>query len=133
MLHQGKDKPETCSGGNGNQGDGTALSFHEPAHNGEPQAQTTGPRRPETLKNGFRPFGRNARPHVMNIQPNLAARGVGTTLQRNRGSLRSMYAGIQQQIDQYLFHQGKIRLHQRIVRRQDQSIDLRLYSGVLPW
>ena len=62
MLHQGKDKPETCSGGNGNQGDGTALSFHKPAHNGEPQAQTTGPRRPEALKNGFRPFGRNARP-----------------------------------------------------------------------
>ena len=67
VLHQGKDKPETCSGGNGNQGDGTALSFHKPAHNGEPQAQTTGPRRPEALKNGFRPFGRNARPHVMNI------------------------------------------------------------------
>ena len=46
----------------------THLDVYKRQHNGEPQAQTTGPRRPETLKNGFRPFGRNARPHVMNIQ-----------------------------------------------------------------
>ena len=56
MLHQGKDKTDTGSGGNGNQGNGSPLRLHETAHDGQPQAQAAGPRRPETLKNGFRPF-----------------------------------------------------------------------------